>query len=82
MFTFFRLILFLGLQATMKRDQKTGPLHVQAFYSGRNLAGNPVTTKLRKKLDEATNAQSEGGDIVDAFLENEGLVGLIAPGNP
>lgn len=55
---------------------------MQAFYSGRNLAGNPVTSKLRKKLDEATNAQSEGGDIVDAFLENEGLVGLIAPGNP
>ena len=55
---------------------------MQAFYSGRNLAGNPVTSNLRKKLDEATNAQSEGGDIVDAFLENEGLVGLIAPGNP
>jgi len=52
---------------------------LQAFYSGRNLAGNPVTSKLRKKLDEARNAQSEGGDIVDAFLENEGLVGLIAP---
>lgn len=41
-----------------------------------------MTSKLRKKLDEATNAQSEGGDIVDAFLANEGLVGLIAPGNP
>ena len=40
-----------------------------------------MTEKFKQTLNEATNVQKEGGDMIDAFLSESGFCALVTPGD-
>ena len=56
-------------------------MFLQAFTQGLNVGNKELTDKFKQTLKEATSAQKEGGDIIDAFLSESGFSALITPGD-
>lgn len=54
---------------------------LQAFTQGLNIRNKELTDKFKQTLNEATSAQKEGGDIIDAFLSESGFSALVTPGD-